>query len=127
VEWKNNMEKNTGRKIKVLHSDNRGEYTSNLFLQLCRDEDIERHFTVRETPQKKWVAKRMNRTLLEKVRCMLSNAGISKSFWAKALVYACHLVNRLPSSAIGGKALLEGQEKLFKIMICNRYCNTLTL
>jgi len=31
VEWKN-MEKNTGRKIKVLHSDNRGEYTSDLFL-----------------------------------------------------------------------------------------------
>ena len=49
----------------------------------------------------------MNKTLLEKVCCMLSNAGISKSFWAEALAYACHLVNRLPSSAIGGKTLLE--------------------
>jgi len=45
------MEKNTGRKIKVLCSDNDGEYTSDPFLQLCHDEDIERHFTVRETPQ----------------------------------------------------------------------------
>jgi len=42
-------------------------------------------------------------TLLEKVRCMLSNTGISKSFWVEALAYACHLVNRLPSFAIGGK------------------------
>ena len=54
VEWKKNMEKNMRRKIKLLRSDNRGEYTSDLFLQLCRDEGIERYFTVRETPQKKW-------------------------------------------------------------------------
>ena len=51
VEWKKNMEKNTGRKIKVLRS-NGGEYTSDHFLQLCRDEGIERYFTVRETPNK---------------------------------------------------------------------------
>jgi len=49
----------------------------------------------------------MNRTLLEKVQFMLSNIGISKYFWAKALAYACYLVNRLPSSVIGGKTLLK--------------------
>ena len=38
---------------------------------------------------------------------MLSNAGLGKEFWAEALVYACHLVNRLPSTAIGGKMPLE--------------------
>ena len=27
---------------------------------------------------------------------------IAKKFWAEALAYACYLVNRLPSSAIGG-------------------------
>ena len=71
------------------------------------DEGIERHFTVRETPQQNGVAERMNRTLLEKVRCMFSNAGLSKNFWAEALAYACYLVNRLPSSAIGGETPLE--------------------
>ena len=30
-----------------------------------------------------------------------------KNFWAKALAYACYLVNRLPSSAIEGKTPLE--------------------
>ena len=34
---------------------------------------------------------------------MLSNAGLSKNFWAEALAYACWL----PSSAIGGKTPLE--------------------
>ena len=80
VEWKRNLERSTGRKIKVLRSDNGGEYKSNPFLQLCRDEGIERHFTVRETLQQNGVVERMNRTLLEKVRCMLSNTGLSKNF-----------------------------------------------
>ena len=37
------MEKNMGRKMKVLYSDNGGKYTSDPFLQLCHDEGIERH------------------------------------------------------------------------------------
>jgi len=32
MEWKRNMKKSTGRKIKVLRSDNGGEYTSDPFL-----------------------------------------------------------------------------------------------
>jgi len=40
VEWKRNMEKNTRRKIKILYSGNGGEYTSDPFLQLYRDEGI---------------------------------------------------------------------------------------
>ena len=95
VKWKKNLERSAGRKIKVLRSDNGGEYKSDPFLKLCLDEGIERHFTVRETPQQNGVAERMNMTLLEKVRCMLSNAGLSKNFWAEALAYACYLINRI--------------------------------
>jgi len=47
------MEKSTRRKIEVLRSDNGGKYTSDPFLQLCSDEGIERHFTVRKMPQQK--------------------------------------------------------------------------
>ena len=49
----------------------------------------------------------MNWTLLEKVQCRLSNAGLGKEFWAEAITYACHLINRLPSAVIGGKTPLE--------------------
>ncbi|GJR03668.1 retrovirus-related pol polyprotein from transposon TNT 1-94 [Tanacetum coccineum] len=72
-----------------------------------KTQGIVRHFTVRHTPQQNGVAERMNRTLLEKVRCMLSNAGLGKEFWAEAVTYACHLVNRLPSTAIDGKTPFE--------------------
>ena len=53
------------------------------------------------------MAERMNWTLLEKVRCILLNSELPKSFWAEVLMYACHLINRLPSSTIGGKPLIE--------------------
>ncbi|KAG8490001.1 hypothetical protein CXB51_016020 [Gossypium anomalum] len=49
----------------------------------------------------------MNQTILEKVRCMLSNAGLGKEFWAEAVTYACHLINRLPSAAINKKTPME--------------------
>ncbi|KAH9770422.1 hypothetical protein KPL71_012370 [Citrus sinensis] len=107
MKWKKLVETQTDRKIKVLQFDNGGEYTSYSFLQVCQNEGIKRHFTVRHTPQQNGVVERMNRTLLEKVQCMLSNAGLDKKFWAEAVSYASHLVNRLPSIAIGGKTPIE--------------------
>ncbi|KAH9688531.1 Integrase catalytic domain-containing protein [Citrus sinensis] len=50
------------------------------------DEGIVRHFTVRDTLQQNRVAERMNQTILEKVRCILFNAGLGKEFWAEAVV-----------------------------------------
>ena len=88
---------------------------------------IDRHFTVRETPQQNGVAERMNRTLPEKVRCMLSDAGLPKNFRAQALAYACSLINRLPSSAIGGKTPLEvWSEKFTQDYDSQRVFNCLT-
>ena len=107
LKWKKMIETQTGRKIRRLRSDNGGEYKSDPFLQVCQEEGIVRHFTVRGTPQQNGVAERMNRTLLEKVRCMLSNAGLGKAFWAEAVTYACHLINRLPAAANEGKTPME--------------------
>ena len=49
----------------------------------------------------------MNRTLMEKVRCMHSNASLPKSFWIEVTPTACFLVNRSPSSAIDKKTPKE--------------------
>ena len=107
LRWKKMIEIQTGRKIKKLRSDNGGEYRSDPFFDVCSEEGIVRHFTIRGTPQQNGVAERMNRTLVDKVRCMLCNAGLSKAFWAEAINYATHLINRLPSTAIEGKTPME--------------------
>ncbi|KAH9696084.1 hypothetical protein KPL71_023037 [Citrus sinensis] len=107
MKWKKLVEIQTGRKIKVLRFDNRGKYTSDPFLQVCQNECIKRHFTVRHTLQQNGVVEHMNRTLLENVRCILSNASLDKKFWAEVVSYASHLVNWLPSTATGGKTPME--------------------
>ncbi|GMP53679.1 hypothetical protein CsSME_00019075 [Camellia sinensis var. sinensis] len=105
--WKKMIETQTGRRIKKFRSDNGGEYTSDPFFEVCQNAGIVRHFTVPGTPQQNGVAERMNRTLVEKVRCMLSQSGLSKAFWGEALNYARHLVNRLPTAALDGKTPME--------------------
>ncbi|KAG8481838.1 hypothetical protein CXB51_027155 [Gossypium anomalum] len=105
--WKIMIEKQTGKQIKYLRTDNGLEFYSDEFNRLCKSEGIMRHLTVRHTPQQNSVAERMNRTIIEKVRCMLSNANLPKSFWAEVASTACFLINRSPSVAIEKKTPQE--------------------
>lgn len=49
----------------------------------------------------------MNRTLLERVSCLILNAGLPKTFWGEALATATYLKNRSPSSTINFKTPME--------------------
>ena len=64
---------------------------------------IQRHFTIPEDPHSNGVAERMNRTLLEKARCLRFTLGLAKGFWAEALSTTVHIINRIPCLAIGNK------------------------
>lgn len=97
------MEKQTDRKVKVLRTDNGLEFCNDLFNHYCKEQGIMRHKSVRHTPQQNGVAERMNRTLLNKSRCMLFSSGLSKGFWGEAVVTAAYLINRCPCSAINLK------------------------
>ena len=48
--WKKMLENQTGRKIKVLRSDNGTEYGNDQFSIFCKKEGISWYFTVRDTP-----------------------------------------------------------------------------
>ncbi|KZV37190.1 hypothetical protein F511_15110 [Dorcoceras hygrometricum] len=99
-EWHKFTEKHTGLKVKTLRTDNGLEFCSREFDEYCKGSGIARHLTVPGTLQQNGVAERMNRTLLERVRCMLSHSGLSKGFWAEAVVTAAYIINRCPSTAI---------------------------
>ncbi|KAM2725472.1 hypothetical protein EV1_028167 [Malus domestica] len=38
---------------------------------------------------------------------MLSQSGLSKSFWVEAVAYACHIINWLPLTTVQGKTPME--------------------
>lgn len=103
------VENQSGRKIKKLRTDNGLEFCSNEFDGSCKNMGIGRHKTVPKTPQQNGVAERMNRTILERVRCMLILSGLPKMFWAEASVTACYLINRCPSAAIDFKTPIEAR------------------
>ncbi|CAL1356411.1 unnamed protein product [Linum trigynum] len=106
-QWKTLVENQTGKKIKKLRTDNGLEFCNSEFNEFCKDEGIARHRTVRDTPQQNGVAERMNQTLLERARCMLSNAGLERRFWAEAVNLACFLINRGPHTGIELKTPYE--------------------
>ncbi|GJU69290.1 retrovirus-related pol polyprotein from transposon TNT 1-94 [Tanacetum coccineum] len=60
-------------------------------------------------------AERMNRTLLERTRCLLLNVGLDRSFWAEALNTACYLINRWPAyyHVSEGKLDPQGEKGIF--------------
>jgi hypothetical protein len=66
-----------------------------------------RHHTIPYTPQQNGVAERMNRTIISKARCMLSNSSLSRKFWAEAASTTCHWINCSPSTAIDKKTPIE--------------------
>ena len=65
LEWKAIVEKSSGRKLKVLRTDNGGEYTSTKFEAYLKAEGVRHERTVPKTPEQNGVAERLNRTLVE--------------------------------------------------------------
>lgn len=88
------------KKISRLRCDNGGEYSSNEFKQMCRDSGIQIEYTVAYSPEQNGVAERLNRTLLDKARCMIAESKMDKQFWGEAVLNATYITNRSPTRAL---------------------------
>jgi hypothetical protein len=100
-EFKALVENQTGKKIRVLRSNNGGEYTSKEFMDFCAREGIKRELTVPYNLQQNGVAERKNRAIVGAVRVMLHDQGLSLFLWAKACYTSVYLQNRSPHKAVG--------------------------
>ncbi|CAL8169106.1 unnamed protein product [Prunus armeniaca] len=98
------VEQETGRSLKCIRTDYRGEYMG-VFRNYCRSNGIRHERFVPKTPQDNGIAERMNRTIIERIRTMLSHAKLPKSFWGEALMTAVDLINLSPSALLNVDAL----------------------
>ncbi|KAI5708540.1 hypothetical protein M8J77_024816 [Diaphorina citri] len=106
-EYKALVENQTGKKIKVFRSDNGTEYVNSQFKDYFRESGIQFQTSAPYTPEQNGVAERLNRTLVEKARSMLSQAGLPACLWAEATSTALYLKNRSPTKALNGMTPFE--------------------
>ena len=66
--------------LKCLRTNNGLEFLSREFENFCLEWGIKRHKIVPLNPQQNGVAERANRTILERVRCLLFASGMDKKF-----------------------------------------------
>lgn len=62
----------------------------------------------------------MNRTLVNKVRCMLISSGLPSLFWGEALMMAVHLINLSPPTVLNfeiAKFMWSGKRPYYNILI----------
>jgi transposase InsO family protein len=71
IEFKGLVENESGCNIKILRTDNGGDYVNKYVQQLCIDAGIQLQHTVPYTPQQNGVVKRKKRSLKEMANCML--------------------------------------------------------
>ena len=96
-EWKAMVERSTGQKLKAIHTDNGGEFTSSEFEAHLQAEGVKHELT---KPEQNGVAECMNRTHVETIRSLLFYANLPHKFWGEDLSTAAYLHNRSPTKAV---------------------------
>ena len=99
--------KKKSTKIKILRTDNGGELISKEFDNYLTQHGVVHQKTVPYTPEQNSVAERINRTLVETVRSMISDSKLDKSCWGEAVSTATHLRNRSPTVVLDNKTPYE--------------------
>jgi transposase InsO family protein len=106
-EWNALREKESGKQVKRFRTDGVGEYTSKKFPEYLKSEGILKDMTTPYTAQSNGVVEWANRTIMDRVRCMLDDAGLSNKYWAFAVSVAVYLKNRTPTGSVVGKTPYE--------------------
>ena len=100
-EFKALVEKESGKKVIALRSDNGGEFISAELKEFCSAEGIQRELIAPHNPQQNGVAERKNRTIVGAARAMLHDEGLPLHLWAEACNTTVYVQNRFPHKVLG--------------------------
>ncbi|CAI7865136.1 unnamed protein product [Closterium sp. NIES-53] len=94
-EWMPRAQRGSGHKVKVICTDNGGEFIGADFELVLKKKGIEHQLTVPYNPQHNGVAERFTRTLQEGACTLLGRAGLPDPFWVTALRQVALVKNRV--------------------------------
>ena len=94
-------ETQSGKKIKILRTDWGKEFVNTEFNTFLTECGILHQHSAPYAHEQNGLAERVNRTILEKARCLMFQCGLSTKYWPLAVEAAIYLYNRTWHSAIG--------------------------
>ena len=105
-EMRSNLD-NEKIKINIIRTDNGTEFQTDEMKDLKSKEGFDYQFAEPGTPEHNSTSERFNRTIQERIRCLLFDAGLPLQFWNFALGFATHVYNRTPNKSINFKTPYE--------------------
>ena len=89
--------------MKILRSDNGGEFTSSEFNEYCKEVGIKRDLTIPYNPKQNGVVERKNISIMEVVKAMIHDQDIPMYLWAEETRTTVYVHNIISHSALGNK------------------------
>lgn len=104
IKWFNKLMMNQlNHGIKILRTDNGGEYISKAFNDYCAEHGIQQDPTATYSPEQNGISERLNRTIVEAARTIMDSARLpSATYWPEAVDTANYIHNRTPNNALNG-------------------------
>jgi transposase InsO family protein len=84
--------------IKLVRSDNGGEFTSEAFRQLLASKGMEANYVPPGSHAQNGRVERVHLTIINLVRTLLVETGLQGEMWAEAANYSAYVRNRIPKT-----------------------------
>ena len=92
----NLLERQTKNYVKSIRSDRGTEFLNHHLQKFLEEKGITHQTSAPYSPHQNGNAERFNRTLIEKVRAVLLDSKLDKTFWPFAVEHCSYIRNRLP-------------------------------
>eukprot|EP00170_Pyropia_yezoensis_P002220 contig_9317_g2224 len=94
------LERRCGKKLKRIRFDGAREFVTPQLLAWYGERGIDHEVTPPYSPESNGKAERVNRTVKERLRAALAEAGFEEELWAEAAVAAIFVMNRSPKEGL---------------------------
>ena len=102
-DFRNLVQNRSGNSIQTIRSDWGSEFENHQFAEYLAKHGITHEHSAPYSHEQNGQSERLNRTILDKARCLLFQAQMSKKYWSEAVLAAAYLYNYTPHSAIDYK------------------------